>query len=730
GGTDNTVDIVDTATVSVYFVPTCTEPEFIQPSDQFVLNNSFNDTLPVVVSGYNYNYNGFDNVKFQFKESSSPNWVQMETFHKDTTGLGTNAVPIPTTQSYVTYDFDVSDLPDGEYDIRTQSACNYPNTPEVNVNSSILSGILDRVNPSTFGTPSPGDGILSPNDNIEIQFNEPINGAILNAVDNFDIRGVVNGTTLLRSASLFFDGADDYVELAPGLNLTTHSMTIEFWAKRSSLGEQVVFSQGTDPQQTLIAGFDANDRFNFQVGSSTVVADVPMTDLTQWHHYAVSFDYENDEVGLFQDDVLVNVSNLAFSSNYLGSGRTLFGEASSGNKRSFNGYLSEMRIWDEARTLAEVLTFQNISLTGREPHLVSNWSMDEVEGNIVKDHVRQRNGTINNATWNVSPSGNSAGFNGSNFVSIPTADIPITEEMDFTLDFWFKGTGTDMTMFSNGRADTGDETEWAVRFDAEGDLVITHEGADHEIYEEELLEDNTWYHLSVVLRRVSTLSVYMDGNLHRTLSSSLFKGMASPFMFLGARSGNILPSPQTDEYYTGIIGDFSLWNTARAQLQLERDSRNRLQGNEYGLLSYLPFESYQLMNNVPVLTPTFDDQARPGTVVTTTGSPTLPTETPLIKLQRPVESIPFTFSVNNDKINITPTLDPAILENTTIDITVRKVEDMNGNVQQSPATWIAYFDKNQVVWQDMNLNFEKLLNEELSFTSNIVKGFKYAKNLF
>jgi hypothetical protein len=60
------------------------------------------------------------------------------------------------------------------------------------------------VNPHPFGTPSPGDGILDPNDDISIKFNETIDISSLSyapvtspSTGNFDIRGVLNGHRIL-----------------------------------------------------------------------------------------------------------------------------------------------------------------------------------------------------------------------------------------------------------------------------------------------------------------------------------------------------------------------------------------------------------------------------------------------------------------------------------------------------------------------------------------------------
>ncbi len=61
-----------------------------------------------------------------------------------------------------------------------------------------------------------------------------------------------------------------------------------------------------------------------------------------------------------------------------------------------------------------------------------------------------------------------------------------------------------------------------------------------------------------------------------------------------------------------------------------------------------------------------------------------------------------------------------MIENVTLDITVKNAYDMNGNKMQSPKTWIAYINKNQVKWQDDEFTFEKTSDEVMTFTAPIV----------
>ena len=62
-----------------------------------------------------------------------------------------------------------------------------------------------------------------------------------------------------------------------------------------------------------------------------------------------------------------------------------------------------------------------------------------------------------------------------------------------------------------------------------------------------------------------------------------------------------------------------------------------------------------------------------------------------------------------------------------LDVTVQGIRDLHGNTMQSPVSWIAYMDKNQVVWQDDLLKYSILRGENLSFKSEFTIGAGHLK---
>ncbi len=718
-------DLSDSVYVSVHFIPTCTQPFVYNPGDKWTLNNSFRDTMNVVLNGYDYNFGGFKGLTFQYKPSSSSEWKILQTYRK--TPIDIDDREIPSIKPYIEYAWNMRQLTDGPYDIRVASKCSAPGHADAEVFSPIATGLADRVNPSPFGNPSPADGILSPNDEIQIQFNEPIDNASL-SFQNFDIRGVLNGSALQNTASLHFDGNNDYVEIPTGLNLAKKTFSLEFWVKRETLGEQVVFSQGVDNAQYLSIGFDANNKFNFRIGNEVVRTNETITDLTAFHHYTVSYNNQTDACELFVDGVVRNTGNTTIYSKYEGGGKTIIGKLSKDNTFGFIGNLRDFRLWNRTRNSSEIVGSMNKSLKGTEAGIIANWRFDEATGLEAKDYVRSRHATIKNAVWQISPKGKSYQIINEPLV-VNAGNLVFTNETDFTIEFWFKGANTagDVALFSNGRGDSTDvniDIKWSIEKDANGKIIVKHRGLNFEAVSNNYF-DNNWHHFALVMQRSTSITAFVDGNQQNTTNTSDFKQFGGDKIWFGARGYQSLIGTETvDRKFTGYFDEVRIWNSSRSQEQINRDRVNRLSGTETGLVFYLPFETYTLNLGVPILTPSIKDMKDTSRTIihdTINGSG-LSDETPTIKLQRPVQSIVFNYSVNQDKIILTPTTLPELIENITLDITVKDVYDLNGNKMQSPKTWIAYMDKNQVKWQDQDFNFTKKAGASLTFTSNIVNS--------
>lgn len=732
-GSGFTTDLGDSIYLSAHFIPTCSDVSLAAPEDKWVLNNSFHDTMPVAIIDYDINLTDLDFLRIDYKPTDKPNWIGLKTFFKDTTGMNDPSLePIPTSTAFTLYDWDVAQLPDGDFDLRVVSQCTFAEKSSV-----VHSGVIDRVNPHLFGNPTPADGILSPNDEISIKFNEPIYAGAINPTFNFDIRGVTNGTPAKHTTSLSFDGINDYVEVAGGVPLQHRDFTIEFSVRRTGTGEDAIISQGTDLNERMFIGFDATNHFVFRINNQQVTSTNTYTD-TDWHYFAVSYDFEGETAQLFVADgantaYLANPGNVTIYPDYVGSGALAIGKNTVNNGDWLAGNFHELRIWNTARTLSEFSLYKSSLLSGSELGLLYNWRMDEADGNLAVEHIRRRDATIVGPTWQINPNGYSGSFNGlDGYAKVTTGDVNITPGMDFTLEFWFNSAQAGAaTLFSNGsglHTNPDSLLSWNINKDANGIIHVIHNGIDFVATDENYF-DGQWHHFALVFQRSGNLTSYIDGNLKKSTQALPFKQLGGSHMYLGARGFKVNQTETMESFYLGKLDEFRLWNTARKLEQVRRDKQNRMNGDELGLLLYIPFENYQVdLAGIPILTQSFNEQVNTlDHPVTTTLGAALSNLTPKIKLQRPVQAINFSYSINNDQIILTPTTAPAIIENVTLDVTVQGLKDLHGNVMESPVTWIAYVDKNQVVWQDDILEFSMAQSETLNFGTNIINQGGAAK---
>ena len=185
-------------------------------------------------------------------------------------------------------------------------------------------------------------------------------------------------------AALRFDGQNDYVEIpATSAPEFTGEATIELWFSYAGdgPGQMVVQNLGstgisfylnrftTGGALFLFDGDSTNDTVDFRAGLND----------GRWHHAAGVL--KEGEVSIFIDGQLAGTkteSLVTTSQNgFLGS---VNGESS-----FFGGLISDLRLWDVARTELEIQGSMAQRLAGSEPGLVGYWPLDEGVGRAITD---------------------------------------------------------------------------------------------------------------------------------------------------------------------------------------------------------------------------------------------------------------------------------------------------------------------------------------------------------
>lgn len=707
-------DIVDTAFFSINFIPGCTDVELSRPGDQWVLNNSFNNQLELRAEGYDINYLNLDFIRFEYKQTSSPDWLPLETYYKDSVILETNpdARLISRETAYSSYNLNLDeiDLPDGTYDLRAISNCQVAESE-----SPVYTGVIDRINPHAFGVPSPGDGILDPEDNILMKFNELIDiGSV--APVNITVTGVTNGTELSENASVSFDGDTHYATI-PEYQFQKRDFTVEFWLQRGRTGEEVIVSQGSSLTDQLYIGFNSENKVQVQLGNRTGIGEVAITDQV-WHHYAISYDRTTSKLLISIDNADPEKFVDNFTTDYEAAGPIYIARHEAGSVRNFQGKMREFRLWSTSRRLTDIAPKSTVTLSGREEGLIGNWPMNEIYGTVAKDKVRSRHMELIGANWAIDPLSHAYTFDGGSdsLRVINAGQLSILDDSDITIEAWIKttGSGQNMSIISNGESIAA-SSNWNIYLNPAGQLVIANNG--NEMIVPTTIDNNKWNHIAIVVERTRSVSVYLNGALTATGNASQFVSFGGPSLYLGVKGIQNNNQVNYSDFFIGQLDDVRIWALARKPEQISRDFVNQLSGNELGLRAYFPFDEYNEGNNVYVQSLT--DATGNGFDLSPMGiSNSFTTATPQMKLPRRVESLQFDFSLNGDELIIVPDIDANLIENVTLDITVEGVKDLAGNLMAGES-WIAYVNKNQVFWETEYYKVEKDIDGSVSFTAKV-----------
>ena len=717
--TDDVADISDTVSVSAYFIPACSEVAFLSPNDQWLVNYASRDTLDIRMNDFNAQLSTFSKIEFQFKAQASSQWLTLHTWFKDVddfTAFNDQNKSLIGTKTVLDYRWDMTGLPDRSYQIRAKSIC----SDESVFTTEPLTGVLDGKRPKIFGTPQPADGILSVGEDISIRFDEPIEAGLLGA-DNFELKGVLNNSLLNHGASLQFDGNSTSMEAGSGLQLMDKSYTIEFWMNADSTVDGNILSYTTNGSNGLIISSKANE---FEVKVNGVSHIVDYLCRGNWHHYAVVYNNTNQQLQVLEDDkVFAEFTAQAISTE----ANLVLG--SNAYQNSFTGWMHDLRVWSKPLQKSEVVSKMNLTLSGYEMGLIGYWPLDEGFGNLFVDKASKRNAT-GNAEWSVTPASSSYAFDGAGKALIAnTGTIPVDAETDMTIELWLKAgsNANNSTVLSNGNP--GVQTDAinqivTLSVNSSGKLVV--QSNNRTLTSNQNVTNNEWHHVAVVVNRRGNASLYVDGNKEANRKGSEFGALMGAKMCIGALSSS--DGVSVSDYFNGNIDEVRIWSTARSQELLAMYRNTKLSGNEAGLLAYFPFDTYSNLGGVLVSATTLNDQsvdeyssAGHGHcgALTVVGGENFSTISPNIKRENSRTDVGYFFTVNDDEIIITPTVPQATLEKAILEITVKGVEDLNGNRLASPVSWTAYVDKNTVKWMENSIAMEKGVNDAVSFNVSI-----------
>ena len=211
-----------------------------------------------------------------------------------------------------------------------------------------------------------------------------------------------------QNSALIFDGNSEYVTVPHNdvFNIQT-AYTIEAWIfadewKNLSWQGSIVSkdAQGPDVGYTLRCG--DNGVLSFVMSVDNVWNEVlspPLMSIKQWHHVAAVVN--NGVMTLYIDGM--DVASKTYSGTPSNNTNNIaIGESSGFSGRLFDGVLDEIRIWNTARTQAQLNDNKTADLSGNESGLVAYYPMNEGTGLAISDMAGSSDGTLinmNQSNW-------------------------------------------------------------------------------------------------------------------------------------------------------------------------------------------------------------------------------------------------------------------------------------------------------------------------------------------
>lgn len=727
--TDNQADIADTVYISAHFIPSSSDINIKTPTDKWTLNtqSSLDSTsgkyyMPLSIDGFDVNFTGFDHIEIQYKPSSGSDkdWTNICSFFNDSVpykaASGEKAMIEGATISTRFYGAE-----DQKYDIRAVTFSKVGNE-FVTKSSPVISGVKDTKRPVVFGNIQPADGVLGIEDEIRLNFNEEIAEGYMTDVKNFQVTAVRNGSNGDHSTSLTFDGASSYLATQAERNLSNKDVSVEMWVLPSALGQKMtLFSHGTTTN-SLELSIGADNSIQVSIGGKTYASKPQSFKTTDWAHVSMTYKASNRQLSAYFGGVEV-IAGVQTTESNTSIGPMQFGRSVRGDSY-FAGKMHEARVWNRVVSANNIMANKLTIYTGQEAGMLAYYPMNDGKGDRVTDKAQGATAWIYGADWSTL-AGLSLSFRGDTVVGVNTSRLALTDEQDYTLEFWFKAAPgqKDAALVSNGKG-IGDENNTNrnkvfVGF-ADNKLVFRNNG--HEEVLSGKWDDDSWHHFAIAVNRnAGNAQVFLDGALNTYFDAGKLGGFSATSLYLGARrwteAGQMVD--HTDMYLKGQVDELRLWNMALPSTIINKNYNVCPKGSEMGLMMYLPFSKY-IRNSANVQEMVFsgEDLVTDSTLVTG-GSRLASEEKAPVRAKGPEVSIPFTFVVNKDALVINLMDTPEALEKTTVNFTVKDVSDLNGNLMQSPVTWSAYINRNQLKWSETSVTKEKKLYAPMTFMVDV-----------
>ncbi len=419
---------------------------------------------------------------------------------------------------------------------------------------------------------------------------------------------ILSGGKTRPSRVLQLTGEGSFVELPPDIFTNLVEVTVEGWVKWERLGQHSrFFDFGAFNHAIYVKNASRTSDLIFDMvpdvkrDTRYIVRSEVAIELNQWLHIAAL----NSQTGmrLYVNGVLRGTGPSPGSLAALGAlrqtnylGRSNWKVEPRFEDEDFQGQMDEIRVWDHARSLAQIRTNMFATLTGREPGLVGYWNFDDLAqpGRDLSAgaHAAAFNGgaTVTEGerpagTDSVQPQiGRVLHCLGTNsFVELPSNLFTNLDEA--TIEAWVRWESSSGTAYAWDFGGSGRHTY--VRFSDGPALLFRIDdaaGGRHQIEVAGIPFKNQWSHIAAVMGKGGG-RLYLNGSLVGTNDyAGSLSALGRTNYFLGRSAFT-----QTDTF-RGDLDDVRVWRGARTEEQIRDGMFKTLSGTESNLVANWNFD--------------------------------------------------------------------------------------------------------------------------------------------
>lgn len=413
--------------------------------------------------------------------------------------------------------------------------------------------------------------------------------------------GTITGATwksedqCISGKCLYFDGTDDAVSVNSTSSINPSVFTLSYWIK--DLGQDAGFeritSKSNDSFETALAT-DGSLKYYYPTGWNDTGYDLTKNN---WTHLA--FVYNGTTLTIYANGINIysNSASITLSGNWR------FGCRESGNVECAKIYLDDVKIYNYARTAAQIkadylagkakmASVKGSSAALGSPKeqgdylsngLVGYWKFDENTGTSVTDYsgynqtltITYKSG-VNPSAWGPGKFGSAYQDAGYDYPNDEAAhgNWLAPQQTDFSVSVWIKPSATEpstsgfiIARWWGSCSDTY-QPGWALEY-ATSTNKLTFKiaadscGPDGSITSNQALTPETWYHVVITHKTGESINLYINGVLDTTASYTLGLNPTPPRLSFGCGANN------NDCGYPGLTDEARIYNRVLSPKEIQ-----------------------------------------------------------------------------------------------------------------------------------------------------------------